>query len=220
VVPSSPTTSPGVRLAIVPSASARCYRQAAGSAKGTIIPHPTSKELEAARRRRVADVAGPGLRVLICGINPGLYSAAVGCHFARPGNRFWKALHGAGFTRRVLAPSETEALIESGIGITNICPRATARAEDLTPRELRAGGRALEKRIRRLRPRLVAFLGIGAYRAAFARPRARPGPQPETLGGARVWVLPNPSGLNAHYGLPALTGWMKRLRAAGWEATS
>jgi double-stranded uracil-DNA glycosylase len=163
----------------------------------------------------VADVTGPGLRVLICGINPGLYSAATGCHFARPGNRFWKALHGAGFTARLLAPSEKDALVASGIGITNICARATARAEELTGAELRAGAKALEKKIRRLRPPLVAFLGIGAYRAAFARPAARLGPQPETLGGAQVWVLPNPSGLNAHYGLPELTRWMRRLRRAG-----
>ena len=185
------------------------------SAKGTSIPHPTQKELEAARRRRVADVAGPGLRVLICGINPGLYSAATGCHFARPGNRFWKALFGAGFTPRVLAPSEKQALIASGVGITNICARATARAEELSAEELRAGARALERKVRRLRPPVIAFLGIGAYRAAFARPGARLGPQPESLGGARVWVLPNPSGLNAHYGLPELTRWMRRLRRAG-----
>jgi double-stranded uracil-DNA glycosylase len=166
----------------------------------------------------VADVTGPGLRVLICGINPGLYSATTGCHFARPGNRFWKALHGAGFTPRVLAPAEKDALIAGGIGITNICPRATARAEELTAAELRRGARALERKVRRLRPPVVAFLGIGAYRAAFDRPRARLGPQPETLGGARVWVLPNPSGLNAHYGLPELTRWMRRLRRAGAPA--
>jgi TDG/mug DNA glycosylase family protein len=184
------------------------------SAKGTSIPHPTARQLEAARRRRVADVAGPGLRVLICGINPGLYSAAVGAHFARPGNRFWKALHGAGFTPHLLAPSETAALIAAGLGITNLCHRATARAEELTPGELRAGARALERKLRRLRPQVVAFLGIGAYRAAFAQRTARLGPQRERLGGARVWVLPNPSGLNAHYGLPELTRWMKRLRRA------
>jgi TDG/mug DNA glycosylase family protein len=164
-------------------------------------------------------VIGPGLRVLICGINPGLHSAATGCHFAGPGNRFWKALHGAGFTPRVLAPSEKQALVSSGVGITNICARATARAEELREAELRAGGRALEKKVRRLRPTLVAFLGIGAYRAAFARPAAGLGPQAETLGGAPVWVLPNPSGLNAHYGLPELTQWMRRLRRASEAAT-
>jgi double-stranded uracil-DNA glycosylase len=183
-------------------------------AKGTSIPHPTAEQLEAARRRRLADVAGPGLRVLICGINPGLYSAAVGCHFARPGNRFWKALRAAGFTPRVLSPSETGPLMERGIGITNLCPRATARAEELTAAELRAGALALERKVRRLKPRVVAFLGVGAYRAAFGRPRAGLGRQAERLGGAEVWVLPNPSGLNAHYGLPALARWMRRLRRA------
>jgi len=159
-------------------------------------------------------VAAPGLRVLFCGISPGLYSAAVGCHFARPGNRFWKALQAAGFTKRLLAPSEGRALLENGIGITNLCPRATARAEELAPEELRAGARTLKAKVGRQRPRVVAFLGIGAYRAAFARPRARLGLQPERLAGARVFVLPNPSGLNAHYGLPALTQWLKRLRRA------
>jgi TDG/mug DNA glycosylase family protein len=186
----------------------------AASAKGTSIPHPTSEQLQSARRRRVRDVAGPGLRVLICGINPGLYSAAVGCHFARPGNRFWKALHGAGFTPRVLAPSDTDVLIACGIGITNLCARATARADELREAELRAGGRVLERKVRRLRPRVVAFLGIGAYRAAFGRPRERLGAQRERLGGAPVWVLPNPSGLNAHYSLAELTLWMRRLRRA------
>jgi double-stranded uracil-DNA glycosylase len=162
----------------------------------------------------VRDVAAPGLRVLFCGINPGLYSAAVGHHFARPGNRFWKALHAGGFTGRVLAPSEGAVLLASGVGITNICARATARAEELTADELRAGARALAARVRRHRPRVIAFLGVGAYRAAFARPRARLGRQRETLGGAEVWVLPNPSGLNAHYGLPALARWLARLRRA------
>jgi TDG/mug DNA glycosylase family protein len=183
-------------------------------AKGTNIPHPTAEQLEAARRRRLADVAGPGLRVLICGINPGLYSAAVGCHFARPGNRFWKALRAGGFTPRVLSPSETGPLMERGIGITNLCPRATARAEELTAAELRAGALSLERKVRRLKPRVVAFLGVGAYRGAFGRPRARLGRQADRLGGAEVWVLPNPSGLNAHYGLPALGRWMRRLRRA------
>jgi TDG/mug DNA glycosylase family protein len=176
--------------------------------------HPTREQLLDARRRRVRDVCAPALRVLFCGINPGLYSAAVGHHFARPGNRFWKALRAGGFTARVLHPSEGASLLESGVGITNICARTTARAEELTEAELRAGARTLTAKVRRLRPRLIAFLGVGAYRAAFGRPQARLGRQPETIGGAEVWVLPNPSGLNAHYGLDELGRWMARLRRA------
>jgi TDG/mug DNA glycosylase family protein len=185
------------------------------SGNGTV--HPTPAQLLDARRRRVRDVCAPALRVLFCGINPGLYSAAVGHHFARPGNRFWKALRAGGFTSRVLAPSEGAALLGGGVGITNICGRATARAEELTEAELRAGARALAAKVRRQRPRIVAFLGVGAYRVAFNRPQARLGRQPETIGGAEVWVLPNPSGLNAHYSQAELGRWMARLRRAVTE---
>ncbi|MEO8139930.1 MAG: G/U mismatch-specific DNA glycosylase [Gemmatimonadota bacterium] len=141
----------------------------------------------------------PHLTVLFCGINPGLYSAAVGHHFARPGNRFWPALHAAGFATRILLPHENRMLLEFGCGLTDIVPRATARAEELSAEELIAGRQRLERKVRRYAPRWVAILGIGAYRVAFRQPQARLGPQPDLLGGARLWVLPNPSGLNASH---------------------
>jgi double-stranded uracil-DNA glycosylase len=175
---------------------------------------PTREQLKAARGGRVPDVVAPGLRVLFVGINPGLYSAAVRHHFARPGNRFWKALHASGFTERLLSPFDERELLAARIGITNIAPRATAQASELTAEELRRGARALERKIRRYRPRAVAFLGLGAYRTAFDRPRAGFGAQPDDLRGARVWVLPNPSGLNASYQLPALTASFRDVRRA------
>jgi len=150
----------------------------------------------------VPDVLRPGLAVLFCGINPGLWSAAAGHHFARPGNRFWKALHLGGLTPRQLAPDEEDELLALGLGITNLVERATAGAADLRPEELRAGGQRLAAKAAAARPRMVAVLGVGAYRTAFARPKAAVGPQPEPIGGAAAWLLPNPSGLNAHYQLP------------------
>jgi TDG/mug DNA glycosylase family protein len=180
----------------------------------TAETRPSPAELAAARSRTIPDVIGPGLRVLFCGINPGLYSGAVGHHFARPGNRFWKVLHAAGFTERVLSPFEDATLLERGLGITNLCTRTTARAEELTARELSAGAAALGAKVRRFRPRIVAVLGVGAYRAAFAHPHAGPGLQPGTLAGAPVWVLPNPSGLNAHYQVPELVERFRELHAA------
>jgi double-stranded uracil-DNA glycosylase len=163
-------------------------------------------------RRRLPDVIAPGLRVLFCGINPGLYSTAIGHHFGRPGNRFWPVLHGAGFTDRVYSPYEDRALLAQGYGITNLCPRTTARAEELTADELARGARTLAAKVRRHQPLVLAILGVGAYRAAFACPRATLGLQPEGVGGVRVFVLPNPSGLNAHYGLPALVQHFGELR--------
>lgn len=165
---------------------------------------PGAAELAAARGRRVADLTGPRLRVLFCGINPSLYSAAVGHHFARPGNRFWKALALAGFTERVLAPDEEQELLAAGIGITNVVPRATANAAELHERDYELGARRLALKVRRLRPRCVAFLGLDAYRRVTGQPAATMGPQPTPFAGARVWALPNPSGLNAHYQLPEL----------------
>jgi TDG/mug DNA glycosylase family protein len=155
-------------------------------------------------------VLAPGLRVLFCGINPSLYSAAVGHHFARPGNRFWPALHAAGITPRLLHPSEDRSLLALGCGVTNVVARATASADQLSDRELIAGGAALRRKLRRHRPRVLAVLGTGAYRVAFAAPEATLGRQPEPIAGVEVWVLPNPSGLNAHYQLPELA---RRLRA-------
>ena len=149
--------------------------------------------------------------MLFCGINPGLYSAATGFHFARPGNRFWPALHAAGFTPRLFHPSENATLLELGYGLTNLVNRATAGADELAPAELVEGGKSLAAKIRRFRPRAVAFVGLGAYRTAFGRPRATLGLQPEGLEGAEVWVLPSPSGLNANYQLPALIQLFRKL---------
>lgn len=180
---------------------------------------PTREELLAARDRTVPDVIAPGLRVLFCGINPGLYSGATGHHFARPGNRFWPALHGAGFTDRLLTPAEERELLEHGCGVTNLVARTTASADELTPDELVEGARRLRARVRRYAPKCVAVLGIGAYRTAFRKPDARLGPQPETLEGAALWVLPNPSGLNAHYQLDDLVREFRALHDACMKGT-
>jgi TDG/mug DNA glycosylase family protein len=177
-------------------------------------PRPTPAELAAARDQTIPDIAAPGLRVLFSGINPGLYSAAVGQHFARPGNRFWPALHRSGFTPRLLRPDEQDRLLDIGLGITNVVARATARADELRPGELREGGRVLSAKVGRLRPGWLAIVGVTAYRTAFGHLRARVGPQDETLDGTRVWVLPNPSGLNAHWTPESLAGEFARLRAA------
>lgn len=165
---------------------------------------PTKEELLAARGRSVPDVIAPQLRVLFCGINPSLYSAAVGHHFARPGNRFWPALHRAGFVDRVLDPSEERELLARGIGITNVVPCATASAAELTPDDYRRGAALLLRKVKKFAPAVVAFVGIEAYRIATGQPRATIGPQPQPFGGARAWLLPNPSGLNAHYQLDRL----------------
>jgi TDG/mug DNA glycosylase family protein len=172
---------------------------------------PTREELLAAADKLVPDVIAPGLRILFCGINPSLYTAAVGYHFARPGNRFWPALHAAGFTDRVLHPSEQQVMLANGYGITNVVDRATATADALSAPELADGGRKLEAKVRRYRPRVLAVLGVSAYRSAFGRPKAVVGAQPESIGDTRVWVLPNPSGLNAHYQLDALARLYRQL---------
>jgi TDG/mug DNA glycosylase family protein len=169
-------------------------------------------DLAAATGREVPDVLAPGLRVLFVGINPGLWSAAVGHHFARPGNRFWKALHLGGLTERLLAPHEEAELLRHGLGITNLVDRASAGAADLTTKELRAGANRLEAKTGRARPEVVAMLGVGAYRTAFANPTATVGPQPDPIGGCRAWLLPNPSGLNAHYQLADLAAAFAALR--------
>ncbi len=162
-------------------------------------PRPTRADLLAATGKTVPDVIAPGLRVLFVGINPGLYSAAIGHHFGKPGNRFWRALHTAGFTPRQFAPCEERELLTWGLGITNLVARATARADELAQSELIEGRHLLEEKTRAFAPRWVAVLGMGAYRTAFQRPEASVGLQNTLLGGARVWLLPNPSGLNAHY---------------------
>jgi TDG/mug DNA glycosylase family protein len=173
---------------------------------------PSRHELLQAAGRTIPDVIGPGLRVLFCGINPGLYSAATGFHFAGPGNRFWPALNASGFTDRRLQPAEQRTLLEYGCGITNLVARATAGAAELSHAELQAGRRRLEAKLRRHRPRSVAVLGLGAYRAAFHRPRAHAGRQRDRLAGASLFVLPNPSGLNARYPLSSLTRLFRLLR--------
>ena len=176
---------------------------------------PGRLDLEAARDRTLPDVLpGPGalFRVLFCGINPGLYSAATGWHFARPGNRFWPALQLSGFTPRRLAPREQDLLPGYGLGITNLVARATAQAAELSSAELQAGREHLAGLADRYRPRIIAIAGVTAYRTAFGRPRAGTGPQPDPLGPARLWVVPNPSGLNAHTSVPLLAQELRKLR--------
>lgn len=175
---------------------------------------PSRAEIQAAGGKTVPDIVDDGLRVLFCGINPGLYSGAVGHHFARPGNRFWPALHLAGFTPRLLSPFEERELLPLRYGITNLVSRATAVAGELASDELRAGRRRLEETAARYRPSTIAVLGIGAYRTAFGRPRAVLGRQAETIAGSGLWVLPNPSGLNAHYQLDELAALFRELRLA------
>lgn len=164
------------------------------------------------RRQDVPDVLAPGLLVVFCGINPGLMSGRVGHHFARPGNRFWPALHRSGWTDRQLAPAEDALLPRFGCGVTNIASRTTAGAADLTAEELTEGARRLRRNLRRFRPRAVAFLGVTAYRVAFGERSARIGPQADAIDGCRVWVLPNPSGRNAHHRLEDFVRLFRRLR--------
>ncbi|MEU9183708.1 G/U mismatch-specific DNA glycosylase [Streptomyces sp. NPDC048484] len=172
----------------------------------------TAAELEAARDRLVPDVVADGLQVLFCGINPGLMTAATGHHFARPGNRFWPVLHLSGFTPRLLMPAEQDELLSYGLGITNVVARASARADELSADEYREGGRLLAAKVERLRPRWLAVVGVTAYRAAFDDRKAAVGPQERTFGSTRVWVLPNPSGLNAHWTAATMAEEFGRLR--------
>jgi double-stranded uracil-DNA glycosylase len=175
---------------------------------------PTPQQLADARGKTVPDLIAPHLRVLFCGINPGLYSAATRHHFARPGNRFWPALHLAGFTPRVISPFDERELLDLGLGITNVVARGTASADELTSDELRHGAKRLDAKVRRFTPKFLAVLGVGAYRAAFDRPTAKIGLQDETLGPTRLWVLPNPSGLNAHFQLADLGRLLRELKTA------
>lgn len=175
---------------------------------------PTRAQLDAARNKTVRDVIAADLKILFCGINPGLYTAAVGHHFARPGNRFWPTLHRAGFTSRVFAPQEEHLLLNAGYGITNVVARTTANAAELSRAELRTGARRLRAKVKRYRPAVLAILGIGAYRLAFDAPQAQLGRQEQVLDRTVVWVLPNPSGLNAHYQLDELATLFRALRLA------
>ncbi|MEU6632560.1 G/U mismatch-specific DNA glycosylase [Streptomyces parvus] len=174
----------------------------------------TPEELNSARGRIVPDVAADGLRVLFCGINPSLTTAVTGHHFAHPGNRFWPVLHRSGFTPRRLRPAEQGELLGLGLGITNVVARATARADELDAEEFRRGGADLTAKVERLAPQWLAVVGITAYRTAFGEPKARIGPQDRTIGGARVWALPNPSGLNAHWTVQTMAEEYARLRQA------
>lgn len=182
------------------------------SRAATSSARPSKSELAAARDRVLRDVIAPGLKILFCGINPGLYSGATGHHFARPGNRFWPALHAAGFTPQRLYPSEQRQLLDFGYGITNLVNRTTASADELAPAELAEGRARLAKKVKRFRPEVVAFLGVGAYGDAFGLKRVSIGQQSECFEGARVWVLPNPSGLNANYQMPQLVALFRALR--------
>ncbi len=208
----------------------RQRRSSAAGPEAAAKPRPGPADLEAARDKTIPDVLpapGEPLRVLFCGINPGLYSAATGWHFARPGNRFWPALHLSGFTPRRLAPCEQHLLPGYGLGITNLVARATAQAAALGAAELRAGGERLAALVADRRPRVLAIAGVTAYRTAFARPRAAAGPQPAPSGvphlpppphGPQVWILPNPSGLNAHWTLDAIAAEFAALRAAAGQS--
>jgi TDG/mug DNA glycosylase family protein len=162
----------------------------------------------------IPDVLAPGLDVVFVGINLGLWSGAAGHHFARPGNRFWKALHASGFTGRVMSPFEDRSLLDVGLGVTNLVGRTTATADELTQDEIREGGDRLPHRLAPFAPRAAAVLGIGAYRVAFGRPDAPLGRQDERIGDADTWVLPNPSGLNAHYQVSDLAELFTELRLA------
>ena len=175
---------------------------------------PTREQILAAEGKSVRDVIAPGLQVLFCGINPGLYTAAVGHHFARPGNRFWKALYEASFTERLLSPFDERELLQLGYGVTNVVGRATAVADSLTKEEVIEGGRRLAAKVRRYQPRILAVLGIGAYRLAFAQPKATVGQQQLMIANTVLWVLPNPSGLNANYQQRELTQLFCELKAA------
>jgi TDG/mug DNA glycosylase family protein len=178
---------------------------------------PTKAELAAAIHLTVPDLVAPGLRVLFCGINPGLYTAAIGHHFGRPGNRFWPALHGAGFTPHQFAPWEERSLLPLGIGITNLVSRTTATAAEVSADEFVVGAERLTQLLVQYQPRVVAFLGIGAYRTAFARPQAVLGLQTERLANCALWVLPSPSGLNANHQLPDLVALLRTLRTTFYD---
>lgn len=182
------------------------------------MSRPSPADLAAARERTIPDVIAPGLAVLFCGINPGLWSGALGQHFARPGNRFWPTLHRADFTARQLRPDEQQDLLAYGLGITNLVARTTARADELTATELVEGAARLTTLVEEHAPRWLAVLGVTAYRSAFGRRHAAVGKQDDRIGPAGVWVLPNPSGLNAHYQLEALAAEFAELRCAARPA--
>jgi TDG/mug DNA glycosylase family protein len=162
-------------------------------------PKPSKAELLAAKDKLTPDMLDFGLKIVFCGINPGLYTAYYGFHFAGPSNRFWPTLHAAGFTERRLLPSEQHSLLRLGYGFTNMVARASSKADELSAAEIERGGEILREKILHYQPKVLAILGIGTYRKAFADPKAQLGLQERTIGSTKIWVLPNPSGLNAHY---------------------
>jgi len=178
---------------------------------------PTKAQLSAARGKKVPDLIAPGLKILFVGINPGLYSAAIGHHFGRPGNRFWPALFASGLTPRLFSPFEETKLLKRGIGIVNIVDRATVGSAELDAEEFKEGAKRLNRKLLRFRPKLAAMLGIEPFKIAYGRPKPTLGPQDVTIGGTRLWLLPNPSGLNAHFQIPDLA---RLFRALGRSATS
>jgi TDG/mug DNA glycosylase family protein len=188
------------------------------------VTRPTRAELDHSRGRAVDDLIGPDVRLLFVGINPGLWTAAVNAHFARPGNRFWPALYRAGITADLvdasegMPPADADALVRAGVGVTNLVNVATARADELSAEQLRAGARRLTRLVGRARPNVVAVLGLSAYRAAFGVRSATTGRQPEALEGAELWVLPNPSGLNAHENIDSLARWYRAAAEAAGVA--
>ena len=182
------------------------------------VYRPTKLDLENALDRTTEDLLDYDLKVLFCGINPGLYSAATGFHFARPGNRFWKVLHLAGFTDRQLDPSEEHELLGLGYGVTSLVSRTTSRADELTQEEYIRGGQILIRKIKKFHPRIVAVLGIGAFRTAFAQPTAKIGVQPEKINDTKIWLLPNPSGLNANYQVESFVELFTELKEAALAA--
>lgn len=173
---------------------------------------PTKEELQNAVGKTINDVIAPNLKVLFCGINPGLWSGATGHHFAKPGNRFWKVLYLSGFSERLLSPHEERELLKHGYGITNVVARTSARADELSNEEISTGGKKLVEKVLHFKPRILAVLGIGTYRIAFNQPKAKLGLQAEMIGETRIWLLPNPSGLNAHYQLNDLAELFSELR--------
>ncbi len=179
---------------------------------GTTVFRPTQEQLRAAVTKKVPDLVAPDLEILFCGINPGLYTAATGHHFAGPGNRFWPTIHAAGFTPRLLHAFEEAELLPLGFGITNLCSRTTATADQLTKQELVAGGKALRRKVLKYSPKILAVVGLVAYRVAFERPKAVVGLQDDRIGSTYVWLLPNPSGLNAHHQDAALVELFAELR--------
>lgn len=168
-------------------------------ASGVVVWKPTLDELEAAKKRKLPDLIQPGLRVLFCGINPGLYSAATAHHFARPGNRFWPTLHASGFTPRLIHPFEERELLTLRLGITNLASRTTATADELEAQELVRGAAVLTRKVKKYRPEVLGMVGLTAYRTAFRDPKAKVGLQDRKIGSTEIWLLPNPSGLNAHH---------------------